>query len=191
MHNKRLLPFVFFAFSALPSFAQGTAFTYQGRLNNNGAPASGVYDLQFTVFDSPGGATVPAHKLHIASEGASGYAIGIEGNATQARDKGGWMKAMAKVNADGTIARQFSALGGNITGSFFYPLRFVYRVTFPFAVDDRFISVTPHYNNSVGTVAAVVIQPCSSCGANAVDVVIADLDDPLPAVANEFFSFVY
>src|SRR6266446_4831335 len=31
------------------AFAQGTAFTYQGRLQNNGAPANGLYDLQFTV----------------------------------------------------------------------------------------------------------------------------------------------
>jgi hypothetical protein len=33
-----------------PAFGQGTAFTYQGRLNNNGAPVSGRYDLQFTLF---------------------------------------------------------------------------------------------------------------------------------------------
>ena len=34
-------------------FAQGTAFTYQGRLNDGPAPANGVYDLKFTLFDSP------------------------------------------------------------------------------------------------------------------------------------------
>lgn len=39
--------------------AQGTAFTYQGRLNSAGTPASGNYDLTFTLFDSPtGGASV-------------------------------------------------------------------------------------------------------------------------------------
>ncbi len=32
--------------------AQGTAFTYQGRLQNNGAPATGIYDLRFTIYDS-------------------------------------------------------------------------------------------------------------------------------------------
>ena len=32
------------------ALAQGTAFTYQGRLSNNGSPASGVYNLQFTVY---------------------------------------------------------------------------------------------------------------------------------------------
>jgi len=34
----------------LTATAQGTAFTYQGRLNNNGAPANGSYDLAFTLY---------------------------------------------------------------------------------------------------------------------------------------------
>ncbi|HEY5296983.1 MAG TPA: hypothetical protein VIK59_03585 [Verrucomicrobiae bacterium] len=34
---------------------QGTAFTYQGRLDNNGAPANGNYDFTFAVFNSSGG----------------------------------------------------------------------------------------------------------------------------------------
>jgi len=46
--------------SAGQTFAQSTAFTYHGRLNNNGSPVTGLYDLQFTVFDSSGGATVVA-----------------------------------------------------------------------------------------------------------------------------------
>lgn len=29
--------------------AQGTAFTYQGRLLDNGYPASGIYDLRFAM----------------------------------------------------------------------------------------------------------------------------------------------
>ena len=33
-------------------FAQGTAFTYQGRLNNGSGPATGSYDLTFTIYDS-------------------------------------------------------------------------------------------------------------------------------------------
>jgi hypothetical protein len=32
--------------------AQGTAFTYQGRLNNNGSAANGSYDLQFVLFNT-------------------------------------------------------------------------------------------------------------------------------------------
>jgi len=32
--------------------AQGTAFNYQGRLNDGGNSANGIYDLRFTVYDS-------------------------------------------------------------------------------------------------------------------------------------------
>ena len=34
------------------AFAQGTAFTYQGRLNAGGSSASGTYDLQLGLFDA-------------------------------------------------------------------------------------------------------------------------------------------
>jgi len=34
------------------TFAQGTAFTYQGQLADNGNPANGSYDLTFAVFDA-------------------------------------------------------------------------------------------------------------------------------------------
>jgi hypothetical protein len=37
--------------------ALGTAFTYQGRLNDAGNPASGVYDFQFNLFDAVSGGT--------------------------------------------------------------------------------------------------------------------------------------
>jgi hypothetical protein len=33
-------------------FAQGTAFTYQGRLNDGGAPANGNYDLRFAIYNA-------------------------------------------------------------------------------------------------------------------------------------------
>jgi hypothetical protein len=35
------------------AFAQGTALTYQGRLNDGANPAAGIYDLRFTIYDSP------------------------------------------------------------------------------------------------------------------------------------------
>src|SRR2546423_8442086 len=37
----------------LSTSAQGTAFTYQGRLNDGNAPASGIYDLRFALYDAP------------------------------------------------------------------------------------------------------------------------------------------
>ncbi len=38
--------------TAATAFAQGTAFTHQGRLTDNGAAANGAYDLQFALFDA-------------------------------------------------------------------------------------------------------------------------------------------
>jgi hypothetical protein len=48
------------AIAAVPSFATlaqplTTAFTLQGRLDNAGSPASGVYDFQFALFDGAAG----------------------------------------------------------------------------------------------------------------------------------------
>ena len=40
------------ATGCLPAWSQGTAFTYQGRLNGTGGPANGLYDLQFTIYDA-------------------------------------------------------------------------------------------------------------------------------------------
>src|ERR1700722_7456199 len=36
---------------------QGTAFTYQGQLQNNGSPASGTFNLTFTLFNTNAGGT--------------------------------------------------------------------------------------------------------------------------------------
>lgn len=44
----------------LPLHAQGTAFTYQGRLNDGANPATGNYDLKFTIYDVSGGGDVVA-----------------------------------------------------------------------------------------------------------------------------------
>jgi hypothetical protein len=37
------------------ALAQGTAFTYQGQLENNGSPANGFYDFQFALSNAPSG----------------------------------------------------------------------------------------------------------------------------------------
>ena len=40
-------------FLILPAtFVQGTAFTYQGRMNDNGAAATGAYDLRFALYNA-------------------------------------------------------------------------------------------------------------------------------------------
>src|SRR5262245_48386561 len=58
--------------AATPALAQGTAFTYQGRLSVGGAPGKGSYEMRFTLYDSleGGGAVSPEVVLTVAvSEG--------------------------------------------------------------------------------------------------------------------------
>ena len=56
--------FVVSMLAAAAAFAQGTAFTYQGRLTEGGGPANGVYDFTFTLYDaSSGGGTLGASNV--------------------------------------------------------------------------------------------------------------------------------
>lgn len=52
--------------------ALGTAFTYQGRLQDGGSPANGTYDLQFALYDAASGgtqigATVTANDVPVSN----------------------------------------------------------------------------------------------------------------------------
>src|SRR5260370_42318481 len=55
--NSKLTPFVFLALAVLSlgpqARAQNTAFTYQGRLDSGGVPASGLYDFRFRLASDP------------------------------------------------------------------------------------------------------------------------------------------
>ena len=73
MKNKLTLKFaaglVLFATLGLPIsavLAQGAAFTYQGQLQNNGSPASGTYNLTFSLYNASSGGSVVAGPLTIS-----------------------------------------------------------------------------------------------------------------------------
>jgi len=48
----------------LSAFAQGTAFTYQGQLQNNASPANGSYNLTFSLFNNSAGGTAVAGPVN-------------------------------------------------------------------------------------------------------------------------------
>jgi hypothetical protein len=50
---------------------QGTAFTYQGRLNDGASLANGSYDLTFTLFDTNGGGSTVAGPLTFPGTGVT------------------------------------------------------------------------------------------------------------------------
>src|SRR5688500_13763788 len=51
--NQATLTFAILLCSALAGLAQGTAFTYQGRLNGSNGSVTGIYDFRFGLFDTP------------------------------------------------------------------------------------------------------------------------------------------
>lgn len=69
-----LLPLPLILLAASTTFAQGAAFSYQGRLTLSGSPANGTYDMQFKLFDTPDvdtgtqqGQTVTNSTVQVAS----------------------------------------------------------------------------------------------------------------------------
>lgn len=64
--NSTVNPFPFLLsllWAAASAHAQGTAFTFQGRLHDNGVAATGVYDVRFAVYDAPDGLGIVAGPL--------------------------------------------------------------------------------------------------------------------------------
>ena len=55
----------------LSAFAQGTAFTYQGRLNDGANPATGLYDVRFSICDALANGNVVAGPLTNSATGIS------------------------------------------------------------------------------------------------------------------------
>jgi photosystem II stability/assembly factor-like uncharacterized protein len=98
-------------FNLQPStaFAQGTAFTYQGQLQNNGSPASGIYDLRFTIYDAITNGSLIAGPL---TNSATGVTNGL---FTVTLDFGGgvftgparWLQLDVRTNGGGAFATLF------------------------------------------------------------------------------------
>ncbi|HTY86704.1 MAG TPA: tail fiber domain-containing protein [Candidatus Acidoferrum sp.] len=62
-----------FNFQLSTVLAQGTAFTYQGRLNNGSSPANGSYDLTFTLFSvNSGGSSLAGPVTNSATTVSNG-----------------------------------------------------------------------------------------------------------------------
>jgi hypothetical protein len=62
--TKWLIAFcLLWSVATLGALAQGTAFTYQGRLASGGSPATGSYDLEFALFNAPTNGTQVANSV--------------------------------------------------------------------------------------------------------------------------------
>jgi hypothetical protein len=85
--------------------AQGTAFTYQGRLNDNGGLANGTYDLQFTVFDSDGGPNLVAGPLTNAASAVSNgeFLVTLDFGGGVFTGPARWLEIAVRTNGNGAF----------------------------------------------------------------------------------------
>ncbi|MDE3068171.1 MAG: tail fiber domain-containing protein [Verrucomicrobiota bacterium] len=83
--------------------AQGTAFTYQGRLDDNGAPAGGIYDLRFTIYDAPTNGNVVGNPLTNAATAVSNglFTVQLDFGAGVFEGQSRWLDIGVATNGGG------------------------------------------------------------------------------------------
>ena len=87
------------------AFAQGTAFTYQGRLNSGVNPATGVYDLRFAVVnDDNGGVPLGGWLTNSATLVSNGlFTVTLDfGNQFPGSPR--WLEIAVRTNGGGAFA---------------------------------------------------------------------------------------
>jgi hypothetical protein len=131
----------------------GLSAAVRGHNNGTGSLGIGVYGLHdgsgWGVYGTaPSGIGVygdSSSGTGVYGGSISGYAMAADGNAWQARTSGGWVKALAHV-AGGGLNRCYAAGDlGPITSCGSFSISGSagnYTITFPFQVNDRFVSVT-------------------------------------------------
>lgn len=96
---------IFLLSLALPSSAQPTAFTYQGRLNLSGSPANGTYDLTFALYDLSSGGTRQGPILTNSAAAISNglFAISLDfGNQFPGTNR--WLEIGVRTNGGGAFS---------------------------------------------------------------------------------------
>jgi len=73
----RVLALVLLTAAAVPGFAQGGAFTYNGQLTFRGALANGNYDLEFSIYDAEAGGTLVKGPLPANNQPAVNGALSV------------------------------------------------------------------------------------------------------------------
>jgi hypothetical protein len=88
-----------------------------------------------------------------------GFAMFADGNTSQARNKGGWVKALLKVSAGG-IERCYNGITGSAGGTCGFTIGFngfaLFDINFGFRVDDRFATVTADAAGEFGSFGEII-----------------------------------
>ncbi|HEX5219292.1 MAG TPA: tail fiber domain-containing protein [Verrucomicrobiae bacterium] len=84
------------------TFAQGTAFTYQGRLNDDATPASGIYDLRFAIYDlASGGGQQGDAVTNLATAVSNGLFTVTLDFGNQFSGSARWLELAVRTNGGG------------------------------------------------------------------------------------------
>src|SRR4051794_32216416 len=104
--NRPVFPILLFAVlvSGGSVRAQGTAFTYQGRLSTAASPANGIYDFRFALWDAESAGTMlgsAATNAGVIMSGGS-FAVTLDfGNFFDG--SGRWIELGVRTNGSGTF----------------------------------------------------------------------------------------
>jgi len=99
-------------FCLLPSalcvsaFAQGTAFTYQGRLTDGGSPANGSYDLRFILYTADPGGNQAGPILTNAATAVNGgtFTVALDFGANILSNTALFLETAVRTNGGGLFA---------------------------------------------------------------------------------------
>ena len=81
----------------------GTAFTWQGQIHDSGQPATGTYDLRFTLFDAAGGGTALGTNTPPAAAISNGlYTATLDFGAAVFDGNARWLNISVKTNGAGS-----------------------------------------------------------------------------------------
>src|ERR1022692_2941914 len=85
--------------------AQGTAFTYQGRLNSGTNPANGSYDMTFNLFvANSGGSAVAGPLTNSATAVSNGlFAVTLDFGAGVFTGADRWLEIAVRTNGPGAL----------------------------------------------------------------------------------------
>lgn len=91
--------------SEAPGQPLGTAFTYQGRLNDGGGPASGSYDVQFKLFDAASGGSQVGSTVTLTSVAVANglFTVGLDFGAAFTGSKR-WLEIGVRLAGGGAFA---------------------------------------------------------------------------------------
>ena len=102
---KKLLALIIVTATTFAASAQGTAFTYQGRLNDGSSPASGTYALRFALYDAVSAGAQQGNLLTNAATSVSNglFAVTLDfGN--QFTGAARWLEIAVRTNGAGAFS---------------------------------------------------------------------------------------